>query len=37
MDIRPVSIDDIRNVEVYLNMMLSVYWMLLLDKLKDEF
>jgi hypothetical protein len=34
MDIRPISIDDIRNAEVYHNMMLSVYRMLLLDKLK---
>jgi hypothetical protein len=37
MDIRPISIVDTRNAEVYLNMMLSVYWMLLSDKLKDEF
>jgi hypothetical protein len=35
MDIRPISIDDTRNVEVYLNMMLSVYRMLLSNKLKD--
>jgi hypothetical protein len=34
MDIRPISIDDTRNVEVYLNMMLSVYRMLFSDKLK---
>jgi hypothetical protein len=37
MDIGPISIDDTRNAEVYHNMMLSVYRMLLLDKLKDEF
>jgi hypothetical protein len=37
MDIRPISIDDTRNVEVYINMMLNVYRMLLSDKLKDNF
>jgi hypothetical protein len=29
--------DDTKNAKVYLNMMLSVYRMLLSDKLKDEF
>jgi hypothetical protein len=37
MDIRSISNDGTRNAEVYLNMMLSVYQMLLSDKLKGEF
>jgi hypothetical protein len=37
MDIGSTSIDDTRNAKVYLSMMLSVYRMLLLDKVKDEF
>jgi hypothetical protein len=36
-DIRSISIDDTKNPKVYLNMMLSVYQMLLSDKLKGEF
>jgi hypothetical protein len=37
MDIRSISINGTRNAKVYLNMILSVYQMLRLDKLKGEF